>query len=163
VWAYLPQQPYLLLGLGSMGILTALALTSNRRAMAWLGRGWKRLHRLVYLAGAATTLHALLAAAMSKRVLARDPQAVSELRLAAALLVVLLVVRLPLARRRLQPAVAQLFRHPAVIPAAPLPAAEPTPLPPRPDRWDEVVITPVAPAPYAPPAPALIDEEEVAV
>jgi sulfoxide reductase heme-binding subunit YedZ len=161
MWLQRLREPFLLIGVGSLLILTALALTSSRRAMAWLGRSWKRLHRLVYLAGAATTLHALLAAIMSKRVLVRDPQALLELRLAAAIVAALLVVRIPLVRRRLQPAAARLLRRsPVTATIAPRPAVEPAPLPPLPGDWDRAIIPPTL-APYEPPGAP--EEEEVAV
>lgn len=41
-------------------ILTAMALTSPLYFHQRLGRWWKRLHRLVYLAGLLTVIHALL-------------------------------------------------------------------------------------------------------
>jgi sulfoxide reductase heme-binding subunit YedZ len=159
LWLQRLREPFLIIGASSLLMLMALTITSNRRAMAWLGRGWKRLHRLVYLAGAATTLHALLAAIMSKRVLVRDPQALLELRLAAALVVALLVVRIPLVRRRLQPAVARLF-HRRSAPKAPRPAVDHAPLPPLPSGWDEVVIIPVSLTPHGPQAS---EEQELAV
>lgn len=37
-----------------------LALTSNRRSMRWLGRDWKRLHRLVYVVWVLIALHLYL-------------------------------------------------------------------------------------------------------
>jgi sulfoxide reductase heme-binding subunit YedZ len=102
-WAWLnwPIQPYLALGQLGLLILTALALTSNRWAMRQLGQNWKRLHRLVYLAGSAGATHAILATATSKKVMVYDPQAVYELNVYLAVLVVLLVVRIPLIKRRL--------------------------------------------------------------
>jgi methionine sulfoxide reductase heme-binding subunit len=102
-WAWLawPMQPYMVLGLISLLILTALAITSNRWAMAALGKGWKRLHRLVYCAGVAILTHALLATTMSKRVMIRDPQAATELQIYLGILAVLLIVRVPQVRARL--------------------------------------------------------------
>lgn len=101
-WLALPMQPFIALGLLGLLILTALALTSNRRAMQRLGKSWKRLHRLVYLAGLAVVLHAILATAMSKKIAGRDPQAIHELKLYLAVLVILLVVRIPVVRRILK-------------------------------------------------------------
>ena len=46
-------------GLAAFLILTALALTSHRPAMKRMGRNWKRLHRLVYLAGILVVLHSI--------------------------------------------------------------------------------------------------------
>lgn len=98
-WLAWPMPPYLALGLGGLLILTALALTSNRWAMRRLKKSGKRLHRLVYLAGPTVLFHAMLAATASKKMMVRDPQAIHELKVALALLVVLLVVRLPVVRR----------------------------------------------------------------
>jgi sulfoxide reductase heme-binding subunit YedZ len=100
-WAWLawPMPLYLTLGLGGLLILTALALTSNRWSMRHLKKSWKRLHRLVYLAGPTVLFHAMLATTASKKILVRDPQAIHELKVSLALLVVLLIVRLPVARR----------------------------------------------------------------
>ena len=54
-WALLQEaifeKRYALVGFSAFLILTALALTSNRRAMKRLGKRWKKLHRLSYLAG----------------------------------------------------------------------------------------------------------------
>jgi sulfoxide reductase heme-binding subunit YedZ len=97
-WLAWPMQLYIALGLLALLILTALAVTSNRWSMRYLGRNWKRLHRLVYGAGVAITCHALLAAGMSKRMMVRDPQAVTELRVYLGVLVVLLLIRIPQAR-----------------------------------------------------------------
>jgi DMSO/TMAO reductase YedYZ heme-binding membrane subunit len=96
------MQPFIALGLLGLFILTVLAITSNRWAMRRLGKHWKRLHRLVYLAGMAVVFHALLATTMSKKMFVRDPQAIDELKLYLALLVVLLIVRIPLVRRVLK-------------------------------------------------------------
>ncbi len=128
-----PVQPFMLLGVLALLILTALAATSNKPAMRRLGRAWKRLHRLVYLAGGATAAHALLAAVSSKKMFVRDPQAIYELQLEAALLAIMLAVRLPAVRRLLQPAVAPLrprrIDMPPVVPPG-IPERIPPMLPP---------------------------------
>jgi sulfoxide reductase heme-binding subunit YedZ len=98
-WLAWPMQNFLALGLLGLVVLMALAATSNRWAMRRLGKSWKRLHRLVYAAGIAVTCHAMLATTMSKKMFMRDPQAIHELRIYLAVLVVLLVVRVPLVRR----------------------------------------------------------------
>jgi sulfoxide reductase heme-binding subunit YedZ len=46
-----------IVGLAALAILTALALTSIPGLMRRLGRYWKPLHRLVYLAGGLVVLH----------------------------------------------------------------------------------------------------------
>ena len=102
---------YLALGLVGISILSALAATSNRWAMKRLGKNWKRLHRLVYLAGIAVVTHSMLAMTMSKKISIRDPQAQSELKVYVAVLAVLLVVRIPLVRQLLMQIPTLLQRH----------------------------------------------------
>ena len=97
-WLVLPMPFFLVLGLTGTIILSALAITSNRWSMKRLGRNWKRLHRLVYLAGTTVVTHSLLATFMSKKLMFRDPQAVNELKIHAAVLFVLLAVRVPVVR-----------------------------------------------------------------
>lgn len=53
------RRPYILVGLLAFVCLSLLAATSNRRAMRALGRNWRRVHRLVYLAAALALLHML--------------------------------------------------------------------------------------------------------
>jgi sulfoxide reductase heme-binding subunit YedZ len=48
---------YILVGLLALLILTPLAATSFKWWMKRLGKNWKRLHRLIYLAGLAAVLH----------------------------------------------------------------------------------------------------------
>jgi hypothetical protein len=70
--------------------------------MRRLGKYWKRLHRLVYLASLAVASHGILAIGASKKMFMRDPQAVHELKITFVLLVVLLAVRIPAVRRVLK-------------------------------------------------------------
>ena len=97
----IPIPDFLALGIVGMGILILLAVTSNRWSMKRLGKKWKQIHRRVYLAGAAVVAHAMLATEMSKKVMIRDPEAIGELKTYAAVLCVLLVVRIPLVRELL--------------------------------------------------------------
>ncbi|MBM6551827.1 sulfoxide reductase heme-binding subunit YedZ [Marinomonas ostreistagni] len=53
----LVEKPYIYAGVLALVILLALALTSTKNMMKRLGRNWKRLHRLVYLAAIAIVLH----------------------------------------------------------------------------------------------------------
>lgn len=53
----IPGKPYILVGLAVFLILLAMALTSNRWLKQQLSKNWKRLHRLVYLAGPLAGLH----------------------------------------------------------------------------------------------------------
>lgn len=59
---YLPtqQQPAIILGLTAFLILTAMALTSFDAIMHRLGKRWKKLHQLVYVAAIFILLHANL-------------------------------------------------------------------------------------------------------
>jgi sulfoxide reductase heme-binding subunit YedZ len=82
------EQRYVVVGFAAGLILLALALTSTKGWQKRLGRDWKRLHRLVYLAGILVAVHYLW---LSKDV--RDP-----LRY-AAIIVLLLVLRIPPVRR----------------------------------------------------------------
>ncbi|MCB9006799.1 MAG: ferric reductase-like transmembrane domain-containing protein [Ardenticatenaceae bacterium] len=93
------QQRFLLYGFLGFGILAALALTSNKWAMRQLKKNWKRLHRLVYVAGLSVGFHAMLATTASKRIFLRDPDVLPELILYFLLVVILLAVRIPLVRR----------------------------------------------------------------
>lgn len=101
-WLAWPMPAFIALGLSGLLILAALAATSNRWAMRRLRKNWKRLHRLVYPAGLVICFHAILATAASKKVLVYDPQAVTELNVYLAVLVAVLVVRTPAARRVLK-------------------------------------------------------------
>src|SRR5215469_641667 len=56
------SKPFIWVGLAGLSILVALALTSNNFSIRKLGgRNWKRLHRLVYLAGALLIYHQAIA------------------------------------------------------------------------------------------------------
>lgn len=85
------EKPYVLAGTAALLLLTPLALTSTRRAMRALGKNWKRLHRLVYLAVPLAILHY----AWSQKADITQPL------ILAAIVLVLLVVRLPAVRQRL--------------------------------------------------------------
>lgn len=51
------EKRYALIGFAAFVILLALTFTSNRWAMRKLGKRWKILHRLVYLAGVLAMFH----------------------------------------------------------------------------------------------------------
>lgn len=51
------EKPYLWFGVGTFAILLPLAITSFRYWMRKLGKNWKRLHRLIYLAAILAVLH----------------------------------------------------------------------------------------------------------
>jgi sulfoxide reductase heme-binding subunit YedZ len=51
------EKPYAFVGAATFSILLPLALTSTKGWMRRLKKNWKRLHRLVYLAGPLATIH----------------------------------------------------------------------------------------------------------
>jgi len=59
IWFELRAKRFLQVGLPAVLILAVLALTSTRGWMRRLGRGWRWLHRSVYLAGLLAALHYL--------------------------------------------------------------------------------------------------------
>ena len=54
-----PQSPYILVGIFTYTLLIPLALTSTRAMQRRLGKYWKKLHRLVYIAGVSAVVHYL--------------------------------------------------------------------------------------------------------
>ncbi|MHB9150874.1 MAG: protein-methionine-sulfoxide reductase heme-binding subunit MsrQ [Thermoleophilia bacterium] len=83
------EKRFALIGLTTFLILFTLAATSTRRWARRLGPLWKRIHRLVYVAGALATLHYLWAVKTITR----------EQLIWAAVVGVLLALRLPEADR----------------------------------------------------------------
>lgn len=57
LWPEVTQQPFIQVGLLAFLILLPLAITSTRGWVVRLGKNWKRLHRLVYLAAVLAVLH----------------------------------------------------------------------------------------------------------
>ena len=55
----LVKRPYIVVGAFALSILVALGVTSSRAAQRKLGRRWKQLHRLIYLAVIAVLVHYL--------------------------------------------------------------------------------------------------------
>jgi methionine sulfoxide reductase heme-binding subunit len=51
------KRPFITVGMATILILSALAITSNRFAVRRLGRRWQMLHRLVYVAGIGAVVH----------------------------------------------------------------------------------------------------------
>lgn len=61
IWADIVKRPYITIGMFAFTILVPLALTSNNAMVRRLGgAAWARLHRWVYLAGAAAAIHYVL-------------------------------------------------------------------------------------------------------
>jgi sulfoxide reductase heme-binding subunit YedZ len=82
------DQRYVVAGFAAGLLLLPLALTSTRRWQRRLGRNWKRLHRLVYLAGVLAAVHFVW--------LVKD---IREPLRYVAVLALLLVLRVPAVRR----------------------------------------------------------------
>jgi len=82
------DQRYVLAGSAAFVLLLPLAITSTRGWQKRLGKHWKRLHRLVYLAGVLAVVHFVW--------LVKD---IREPLRYAALLTLLLVVRIPAIRK----------------------------------------------------------------
>ena len=57
LWADVGKKPYIWVGLSAGLILLALAVTSFQWWMKRLGKNWKKLHKLVYLAAPLVILH----------------------------------------------------------------------------------------------------------
>lgn len=53
----LRERPYIMVGFAAFTILALLAATSTRGAVRRLGKHWRRLHQLVYVAGILGVLH----------------------------------------------------------------------------------------------------------
>jgi sulfoxide reductase heme-binding subunit YedZ len=87
----LPTKLYILAGLAALLILTPLAITSTRGWMKRLGKWWKRLHRLVYLAGILAVVHYIWVAKV----------AYGAPTVYAVILALLLAARIPWVRTRL--------------------------------------------------------------
>jgi sulfoxide reductase heme-binding subunit YedZ len=61
IWSEIIEKPFILLGLAALIILLVLAATSFRYWQRKLGKGWRTLHRLVYLAAILVLVHYFLA------------------------------------------------------------------------------------------------------
>jgi sulfoxide reductase heme-binding subunit YedZ len=62
IWEELAQRRYIQVGLIAFLILLPIAVTSTRHWVRKLGKNWKRLHRLVYLAAVLSVVHFSLVA-----------------------------------------------------------------------------------------------------
>ncbi len=84
------EKRYIFIGLLALFIMLPLAITSTRGWMRRLGKNWKRLHRLVYVAAALGVTHFFILSKIDK----------SEPLIFAAVLTLLLALRLSPVRRR---------------------------------------------------------------
>ena len=92
---------YVLVGLGALTILTAMAITSFRWWMKQLGKNWKRLHRLIYLAAILVIVHYAWAV---KGDIFRLRGDIWQPLLFGMMVLLFLVVRIPFVRRAIKPA-----------------------------------------------------------
>lgn len=95
----LSTKPYILAGLTAFAILLALAITSFQWWMKKLGKHWKSLHRLVYLAAIIVLIHYFWAV---KGDLLRLTGSIGRPLIFAAFITIFLLMRLPVVRRRLK-------------------------------------------------------------
>jgi len=93
--SYFTEPQYIIFGLIAFVILALMTATSIKPTMRLMGRYWKPLHRLVYVAGIMMMLHSITAALSSKMGFMEGPAYTNELKLYLAILVALLVVRIP--------------------------------------------------------------------
>lgn len=95
------KTPFAAWGAMALMLLLPLALTSNRFSMRTLGKGWKWLHRLVYLAVPLAVFHYWRRAVFYTDQSAMGQQSNYRLLALLALLVsLLLLVRIPFVRRQ---------------------------------------------------------------
>lgn len=83
------QKRFMIVGFGAFLILLPLAITSTKGWMKRLGRNWKRLHQLVYVAGILAVLHFLWLVKID----------ITEPVIYGVILAFLLVLRLPAIRQ----------------------------------------------------------------
>lgn len=105
----LADKAYILVGLAAFLLLSVLALTSFRWWMVRLGKKWKRLHRLVYAINLLVVLHFAWA---SKGDFFRLMGDILWPLAALAVVVVLLMLRIPIIRRQAAGKL-RLFRAPS--------------------------------------------------
>lgn len=116
---YGSKVPYTEAGVYALFLLFLLAITSNRLAMRRLGKNWKRLHRLVYLAVPVAVYHYWWRTLEPFPV--PPPPDSWQVFLFALIVGLLLVVRVPRVRRWLTKLLAQRKRQPLGVPSQPLP------------------------------------------
>jgi sulfoxide reductase heme-binding subunit YedZ len=91
--ADIAKRPYITVGFAAFVLLIPLAATSTRGMMRRLGRRWQRLHRLVYLSAGLGVLHFVWLVKADWL----------EPAIYAAILILLLALRLPWLRRAANP------------------------------------------------------------
>jgi sulfoxide reductase heme-binding subunit YedZ len=91
IWQELAEKRYVVAGFAAFVLLIPLALTSTRGWMRRLGKNWKRLHRLVYVAAILAVMHFVWLVKSD----------ITEPLLFGAVLALLLLLRVPAVRKKL--------------------------------------------------------------
>lgn len=99
IWQEILDKPFLVYGLIALIILILLAATSFRTLRQTLGKAWVWLHRLVYAAGILIMIHILMAV---KGDLSSLQGAYTAPLIASAILILLLLLRIPLIHQTLK-------------------------------------------------------------
>lgn len=93
IWRDILKRPYITIGTAAFLLLIPLAVTSTSKMMKRLGKNWKRLHQLIYISATLGIVHFLWLVKADVR----------EPLLLGAVLVLLLVLRLPYLKQRSAP------------------------------------------------------------
>jgi sulfoxide reductase heme-binding subunit YedZ len=91
IWQELAEKRYVVAGFAAFVLLIPLAITSTRGWMRRLGKNWKRLHRLVYLAAILAVVHFVWLVKSD----------ITEPLLFGAAVALLLLLRVPAVRKKL--------------------------------------------------------------
>lgn len=97
-WRKIWGSDYANVGFAAFLILAVLALTSHHWAMRLLGRNWKRLHRLVYIAAILVVIHTVMVLPAWKRMASELSYVQQEFLLYGVIIGVLLSLRIPQVR-----------------------------------------------------------------
>ncbi|MGI3164390.1 protein-methionine-sulfoxide reductase heme-binding subunit MsrQ [Pseudooceanicola sp. 200-1SW] len=60
VWADIVKRPYITIGMAGLALMLPLALTSNNASIRWLGKRWRKLHKLAYAVAILGGLHFII-------------------------------------------------------------------------------------------------------
>jgi methionine sulfoxide reductase heme-binding subunit len=96
LWGDLAGKPYILVGTATLLILIPLGITSTKGWKKRLGRGWRQLHRLIYIASLLAVLHFAWAKKGDLFSLRGD---ITQPLLYGAIVILLLILRIPFIRR----------------------------------------------------------------
>ena len=97
IYASIADKPYMIAGISAISLMLPLAFTSHKWWQKKLGKGWRKLHKLVYLAGVAAVLH--LAWVIKGNLLTLSG-AIWKPLLAVIALTIFLTLRIPPVRRK---------------------------------------------------------------